>query len=92
MQKFIDDDSGYLDWIERNPDGYVVNTFRNPKPGYLVLHRASCRTISKKSSSNTTWTEGGYMKVCASSYDELNRWAQDDVGGKLSDCSFCKPQ
>ncbi|HUV80802.1 MAG TPA: hypothetical protein VMW40_08305 [Candidatus Bathyarchaeia archaeon] len=46
MKKFIDDDRGYLDWIDRNPRGFVVNTYRNPSSKYLILHRATCGTIS----------------------------------------------
>lgn len=39
---FQDDDSGFFAWLQSNPDGYFINSERNPKPNYLVLHRASC--------------------------------------------------
>ena len=37
MDKFVDNDAGYLDWIAQNPDGFVLNTYRKPTPGYLKL-------------------------------------------------------
>ena len=91
MEIFVNDDSGYLDWIDRHPDGFVVNTYRTPNPQYLLIHRASCHSISKKTSPDYTWTEGGYLKACASAYDELDRWARREVGGELKACTLCKP-
>ena len=42
---FRDDDDAFFEWLEEHPDGYFVNTARNPKPSYLVLHqRRSART------------------------------------------------
>ncbi len=42
MERFVDDDPGYLDWLARHPDGFVVNTGRTPTAAYLMLHRAGC--------------------------------------------------
>lgn len=87
MQPFIDDDSGYLRWISQNPDGYVVNTYRNPMPTYLILHRAMCRTISGNPARGRQWT-GEYMKVCGS-LPELRTWASQVVQGELRRCQLC---
>jgi hypothetical protein len=38
MQRFIDDDRGYLDWLDHHPDGFVINTWRTPSAAYLMLH------------------------------------------------------
>ncbi len=46
MRRFEDDDDGYLHWLGTHPDLHVLNTARNPTPAYLVLHRATCHTIS----------------------------------------------
>lgn len=40
MVPFLDDGAGYLDWLTTHPDGFVLNTYRNPTPGYLMLHHA----------------------------------------------------
>lgn len=39
---FKDNDRGFFTWLEDNPDGYFINSERNPKPRYLVLHRPGC--------------------------------------------------
>jgi hypothetical protein len=26
MQRFVDDDRGYRDWLDDHPDGFVINT------------------------------------------------------------------
>jgi hypothetical protein len=47
-RRSIDDVAGYLAWVEQNPDGSVLNTYRTPTAGYLKLHRATCRTINDR--------------------------------------------
>jgi hypothetical protein len=44
---FVDDDAGYRDWLAGNPDGFVLNATATPSASYLILHRASCRTINR---------------------------------------------
>jgi hypothetical protein len=48
MQRFVDDDRGYLDWLDHHPDGFVINTVRTPSAAYLMLHRSGCGTITGK--------------------------------------------
>jgi hypothetical protein len=88
MQRFADDDAGYLSWLSRNPDGYVVSANRNPSPGYLILHRATCRTIAEGPANGGRWTMD-YIKVCGNRA-ELERWAQNVVGGPLKPCVHCE--
>jgi len=44
-----DNDQGFLAWLEANPDGYVVNAERRPRPNYLVLHRSVCSHLRSRS-------------------------------------------
>ena len=44
--EFIEDDKGYVAWLAGHPDGFVLNCERPPRPAYLMLHRATCWTIS----------------------------------------------
>lgn len=83
----INDDEHYLRWIEENPDGLVVNTTNPPSPGYLMLHRSTCRDISTSTRSN--WTTKDYLKVCSNDLGELDKWARRIVGGELSACQRC---
>lgn len=94
MVKFIDDDEGYLRWIDKNPHGFVINTSRNPEYGYLKLHRATCGTI--KTPKRTNWTTTGYIKICSLDLEELRTEYEDwirrkNVDRRLNPCYICKP-
>jgi hypothetical protein len=45
MPMFIDEDTEYLAWVERHPEGFVVNADQKPKAEELVPHKASCFSI-----------------------------------------------
>ncbi|HEY0640683.1 MAG TPA: hypothetical protein VGD67_23890 [Pseudonocardiaceae bacterium] len=89
MQLFEDDDNGYVAWLAANPDGFVLNTERNPTRSYLKLHRASCRTITQLQRDATTWTTGVYVKRCGTRA-ELEGAALG-FGGPPTPCVFCLP-
>jgi hypothetical protein len=82
---FKDDDNGFLAWINDHPDGYLLNTERNPKPSYLILHSSGCGHF-KGGSPN--WTKD-YIKFCSERNGELEDWAASSVGGEASRCPSC---
>jgi hypothetical protein len=86
-----DDDRAYLGWLVSHPNGFVVNAARTPSPDYLVLHRATCGTISGMPARGNRWTTGEYLKVCSEDRADLERWAHNQVGGTLHPCGTCKP-
>ncbi len=88
MRRFEDDDDGYLHWLGTHPDLHVLNTARNPTPAYLVLHRATCHTISGTPARGTRWT-GDYIKICGRR-QELDHFAHQ-VGGPIQPCGLCLP-
>jgi len=87
---FLDDDSGYLAWLDSHSDGFVINYERDPKPNYVILHRAACGTISDSPSHGVYWTRD-LCKVCAGSAADLDTWARGAVGGTPSRCERCHP-
>jgi hypothetical protein len=89
-QVFVDDDQGYLRWLTANPTGYVLNTTRNPIASYLILHRASCSTITGIPSRGRQWT-GPYIKVCSTRRTDLDNWAEQATGGTVQACRRCAP-
>src|ERR1700746_2835087 len=89
MERFIDNDPGYLDWLARHPDGFVINTGRTPSAAYLMLHRAGCGTISGAPARGTTFT-GDYVKVCGGG-DDLERFAHQ-LGAQARPCGLCLNQ
>lgn len=80
--KFQDDDAGYLAWQAANPNHYVINAQRNLNPYNLVLHRATCATISGDPG---PWT-GEYVKICGGR-TALDYFAQ----GNARACGTCHP-
>jgi hypothetical protein len=87
VPRFCDNDTGYEEWLAANPDQFVLNTERNPTPKYLVLHRATCRTISGTPSRGTRWTDQ-YIKFCGTR-QELEAFARTQVGGTAWPCKLC---
>ena len=86
--EFLHDDSGYLAWVRDHTNGYVLNCDPKPVPSYLMLHRATCWTITGEPSSGRSWTSA-YQKVCSDSRGELDRWAAQV--GALTPCETCQP-
>jgi hypothetical protein len=89
VERFVDDDPGYLDWLAGHPDGFVINTGRTPTAAYLMLHRAGCGTISGRPARGTTFT-GDYAKVCGDRR-ELEEFA-DQLEGHAPPCGLCLNQ
>ena len=86
---FKDDDAGYREWLARHKgsESFVLNTERNPKPTYLILHRATCHTISGAPAHGTQWTHD-FIKVCGTRA-ELESFARS-VGGTAQTCGICR--
>jgi len=87
LEHFVDDDGGYLAWLQADPSGFVINGYRNPRPGYLLLHRSDCQRINGTPANGRSWTKS-YRKVCGKR-SELETWARQDVGGEPQECDAC---
>ena len=94
MIEFLDNDEGYLSWIAKNPDGFVLNVRRIADPGYVVLHRASCGSISTDKRESGAYTTRDYRKVCAVKIVKLQIAAKQEGrrDGSFSNwCGLCRP-
>jgi hypothetical protein len=89
VQLFRDDDEGYVAWLSAHPHGYVLNVARRPRPDYLVLHRASCRTITGRPPRGGLWT-GPYIKVCSDDELQIAAWTGREVGAPPRRCAVCR--
>lgn len=87
MKEFKNDENSYLRWIEENPNGYIVNSWNPPTKSYLIIHKATCGSISSTKIGN--YTAPDMMKTCSLNLDELEKWAKEKVGGKLNPCKKC---
>jgi hypothetical protein len=89
VQHFLDDDNRYTAWLAAIPPATSSTVRGNPKPNYVMLHRADCSSINP-SARRVSWTRL-YRKVCAGSVAELDDWARGAVGTTPSRCGMCHP-
>jgi hypothetical protein len=84
---FTDDDAGFFEWLEQHPDGWLINTDRDPNPKYLVLHRTDgCGHF--KGAHSGDWTRAN-TKLCSPNRQDLEQWAKGTVGGEVTLCGDC---
>jgi hypothetical protein len=88
LQQFVDQDTAYRSWIAAWPHGYVLNCERSPRADYLVLHRATCSSISELQPGMNTFT-GEYIKVCSTDLQAVKQWALEGIGAAPSPCQQC---
>jgi hypothetical protein len=86
IELFKDDDVGFFAWMQHNPDGYFLNSGRNPKSTYLVLHRSNCSHFD--GSPAVHWTKA-YIKFCSRDRGELEQWAANTIGDDATPCGSC---
>lgn len=86
MQVFRNDEAGYRTWLERNPDGYVLQSFVDYKGEYQCLHTANCWTISRP---DENYTSGDFVKTVSESMPELRQFAMQKFGEAPPECSKC---
>jgi hypothetical protein len=77
----------FVDWIERNPDGYYVNINTNG-PGLSILHQGLCRHFWPPRRGINYVT---FRKLCSLDRNELGDWARAE-NDSLGECSACKPE
>ena len=88
MQRFVDNDAGYIAWLREHPAGFVLNTYPHVTSSYLILHRASCRTINRSLGPGRLWTHL-YGKACSDERRELESWATQRTGAHARPCGGC---
>ena len=87
MQTFIDAEDAYLAWVGSHPEGYVLNAGRTDAPSTaVVLHRATCASIS---GAHSNYTTRDYIKVCSPERGELEQWATRRPASDFIACSRC---
>ena len=91
MQRFENNDGGYLRWLRQNPNGYVLNVLRTHLHHGVRLHRADCYTIQDKAFRGSGWTTTSYVKLCSNERQPLRNWTERNVGVVPPDCFKCSP-
>jgi 5-methylcytosine-specific restriction endonuclease McrA len=89
---FRKDETGYFNWLEAHPEGYVVNTKVKISSDYMMLHRAKCTLMNEYlgMAKDGAFTDRQFKKTCSESASDLQEWAAIH-GGRLWPCGLCKP-
>jgi hypothetical protein len=90
VEEFRDDDRAYLDWVARNPRGFVINIQRSLNSSDAKLHRAACHTVTGTPPRGRTWT-GPYIKVCSLDLGSVDDWATGRTRAPIKRCRTCHP-
>ena len=85
-------DDEFIEWIEENSNGFVLNIDQTKDPSKIYkdfpkIHFANCCDLNKKPGSSTT---GKYFKVCSTSIEELEQWSLNTYNKELTPCRTCK--
>ena len=94
MIEFENDEAGYFAWLAGNPNGFVLNVRSKADPEYVVLHRASCGSISSQKPATGAYTCRGFRKWCANGVADLRIAAKKEgrLDGTFSKrCGLCRP-
>ncbi|EAX4620403.1 hypothetical protein S886_14505 [Salmonella enterica subsp. arizonae] len=94
-----DSESAYQQWLNDNPDGFVVNALksasgRNTKNDsrFTRIHRAKCKTINPllSSTEKSGFTTERHQKLCATDFEVADSEARKITGLKfVKRCPNC---
>ena len=89
-------DQAYLKYLALHPTHCVLNAHRQPKNGYLVLHRATCYSVSRIAGKGKAggFTERTFLKVVSEQEAEIKNWLKGQgLPGEFSSvCGICFKQ
>ncbi|XSG77020.1 hypothetical protein ACP8Y2_08415 [Herpetosiphon llansteffanensis] len=89
---FDGDDEAYFDWLDQNPQGFVLNVAKASSDP-IVLHQATCRTIGRNSGrKDGSSTANTQYKVVALTIIELKAWQDPSrSNNEIHPCGTCHP-
>ena len=88
FKKFEKDEERYLEWVQNNPNGFIVNADEPASSTeYPMVHRATHRLMTSPKKQN--YTTGRYFKVCSNDMKDLETWAKQVRGRSLNPCRKC---
>lgn len=89
--KNMPNDDEFIEWIDENPNGFILNILRPKIPSKIYkdfpkIHFANCSQLNKRPGRTT----GDYFKVCSNSIEELEQWSWFKYQKGLTPCGTCK--
>ncbi|MFC7682940.1 HNH endonuclease [Neisseria sp. GCM10028920] len=91
--KNMPNDDEFIEWIDENPNGFILNILRPKIPSNISkehpkIHFANCSGLKKSLGSSSTTKK--YFKVCSNSIEELEQWSLNTYNKELTPCGTCK--
>ena len=84
--KFHDDETGYADWLNANPEGYVFNHFGGRNAADNVVHRTACPWLHTQ---RTGRRHTSVAKFCSNNVDDLLADVHERCGDGWQFCGTC---
>jgi hypothetical protein len=86
-------DKDYWNWMDKNPEGYVIKDRENIKGAY-IYHKSGCNHIADKTlklDRTLKWSHVGSPKICAVTIGGIEAWfvTQDIPIQKMVACKHC---
>lgn len=93
IQPFINDDASFFRWLQHNPTGLFINTYKNPSINYVVLHQNGCRDFkASENMSDNCYTGNQYIKICSTDINDLKKFIDGYGATDFSKrCRHCNP-
>lgn len=89
-------DQEYFDWMNRNPDGFILNTGKGKKNSFFILHKSNCFHITKsKLYDDRAYTMKDWVKVASNNVEKIVdfcRKNRERFNGEFDLCKTCKPE
>ena len=92
--RFENQEKEYFQWLARNPNGYVLTTYKTFRARHIRLHAANCRLIRQymRHMTEDAFTGQQFKKVCSVQIEDLQSWARDQGYPSLPRCKRCNPR
>jgi len=87
MEEFFHKEVEYLNWLELNPKGFVLNYFGSYNSEMNKIHRSNCWHLLRPRDEGKRTTR--YKKVCSNDLEELKACVNREQDSKWSPCRIC---
>ena len=95
LKIFDNNDNEYLEWMDKNPTYFIVNTRRSKNSDYFLLHKSKCHHVSTTTRLEMgAYTERDYIKIGSADLNELKNWFLQNntkFKGEFTECKTCNP-
>jgi len=95
VKVFNQGDKEYFEWMENNPEGYILNTGRGNNDTYFFLHKSNCSHITQWDGfDDKAYTMRDWIKIASNDVIEIVRYCTENktkFTGNIKICSTCKP-